>query len=1184
MCGALLLLALAIPGEESPFTDVVLDEPFRPYLLANRVLMETTGAKVVRLPDGNYLLLGVASAPLDEDSPRARAAAEKVCREAALRDVVATTQGVQIASVQKAEDRLVVTVEKGESKVKSISSYLEITTTRVAGMAREMPVVGRWRSRDGRVLYVVTGVVCDRSGNLVQTDPLAAAEAGRDTAGGVATVVATGTGQTDTEAEKDALCAAVRQVAGALVDAQTQVKNERLIRDKVLTFSDGLVSDYQVLETRRDAGLVVKKIRARVERGQVISKLRASSITLTAFDGKEAFARIVAQIETEKQARRFIRELFQTYPRNVLTGRAVGDPHVPPGKPSETENPLAYKVAVSVDPERYEAFVAKTLEVLRRAAVRSGSCSLRGASVAPDGKVLASFVAGAVAAVDGEMSTVHSILRPPLPASYPADYEWWNHWEWWGKGFDPQTDMVFVVNTERSEKDDRLDFTWFHVPAVDLPLPALRLVIRLVDEDGKEIKQDVVALGPNFPGFNLSRREMDSKKGGRAEATTVILSPYLVGGLRYCRQVVLNRQVNLSLDELRRVRGVRCKIGSPEEKDEEEIVVHKTVPVRIDPPPSPPPPPPPAIEAPEKIAAGHLARAEAHRLRGEHDKAIAAYTSALASNPRSAPAFAGRGAAYHAGRQWERAIADCTEAIRLDPKNALAHALRGDARRRQGDFDPALADCDRAIWLDGKSVLAHSARGFLRLRAGELDRAIADCDEAIRLDPKVLLAYEVRAEAQRRKGDLDRAIADCDKAIGLDPDDVPAHATRGAAYRAKGSAVKALADCDTAIRLDPGNVLAHATRAALYHAGGDQDKALAECDEMIRLDSRSASAHFLRGTIRQARGELDQSLQDCSRAIELDPQMALAHATRGETYRRKGELDRAIADCDEAIRLDPNSAAAYAARGNAQRQKASYDRAIADCNEAIRLDPNNAFAHAARADAYRCQFKLDQALADCDRSLALRPGNAFVYAVRGDTYRRKGELDRAIADCDEAIRLEPDSVLARSARGAAYHGKGDWARAIADLDRAIRLDPRYTLAYAFRGDAYLRQGDLDRAIADCGKAIELGARWDFPYARRGDAYRRKGDLDKALADCDSALQIESGSAGTLGLRGEVYRLKGDLDRALADLNEAIRIDPQLASAYESRSQVYRKKGTRYLFRARADHKEAMRLDPSLGKK
>src|SRR4051794_2087121 len=120
MHGAFLLLTLAVPSTEPP-QKVTIEEPFRTYLLANPVLMETPGAKVVALPNGNYLVLGMAAVPLADSSVSERLQAEKVCREKALRDVVGSTQGVQIASVQKAEDRVIVTLEKGVSKVKSVS-------------------------------------------------------------------------------------------------------------------------------------------------------------------------------------------------------------------------------------------------------------------------------------------------------------------------------------------------------------------------------------------------------------------------------------------------------------------------------------------------------------------------------------------------------------------------------------------------------------------------------------------------------------------------------------------------------------------------------------------------------------------------------------------------------------------------------------------------------------------------------------------------------------------------------------------------------------------------------------------------------------------------------------------------------------------------------------------------------
>ena len=62
---------------------------------------------------------------------------------------------------------------------------------------------------------------------------------------GLANVMAEGTGTTPDEALKDAFRNAVRQVVGAVVDAETMVKNDELIDDKVLTYSDGFIKTYQ---------------------------------------------------------------------------------------------------------------------------------------------------------------------------------------------------------------------------------------------------------------------------------------------------------------------------------------------------------------------------------------------------------------------------------------------------------------------------------------------------------------------------------------------------------------------------------------------------------------------------------------------------------------------------------------------------------------------------------------------------------------------------------------------------------------------------------------------------------------------------------------------------------------------------------------------------------------------------
>ncbi len=60
-------------------------------------------------------------------------------------------------------------------------------------------------------------------------------------------ITVTGTGMTPSEAENDALRAAVENTLGVLVDSETLVQNQMLISDQIYTQSRGFVNDYYVV-------------------------------------------------------------------------------------------------------------------------------------------------------------------------------------------------------------------------------------------------------------------------------------------------------------------------------------------------------------------------------------------------------------------------------------------------------------------------------------------------------------------------------------------------------------------------------------------------------------------------------------------------------------------------------------------------------------------------------------------------------------------------------------------------------------------------------------------------------------------------------------------------------------------------------------------------------------------------
>lgn len=78
-------------------------------------------------------------------------------------------------------------------------------------------------------------------------------------------VTVTGRGMTPTEAENDALRAAVEDAVGVLVDSETLVENSMLISDQIYTHSRGFVNEYSVLNREEVNGTWLVTISATVD-------------------------------------------------------------------------------------------------------------------------------------------------------------------------------------------------------------------------------------------------------------------------------------------------------------------------------------------------------------------------------------------------------------------------------------------------------------------------------------------------------------------------------------------------------------------------------------------------------------------------------------------------------------------------------------------------------------------------------------------------------------------------------------------------------------------------------------------------------------------------------------------------------------------------------------------------------
>jgi hypothetical protein len=162
-----LFVLPVLGGEGAPLRAAEIDPCFEGYVRSNPLLVNGPGVKIIHLDDGNQVILAVASTVLKDDSAAERLRAEQVCRIKALASIVAEKQGVQVAHVEQANEKMAVVIENGKETGRSLTEVLQVTIVQVRGVAKEIQVVGRWQSADGKVFFLALCTMYCWPGKLV---------------------------------------------------------------------------------------------------------------------------------------------------------------------------------------------------------------------------------------------------------------------------------------------------------------------------------------------------------------------------------------------------------------------------------------------------------------------------------------------------------------------------------------------------------------------------------------------------------------------------------------------------------------------------------------------------------------------------------------------------------------------------------------------------------------------------------------------------------------------------------------------------------------------------------------------------------------------------------------------------------------------------------------------------------
>jgi tetratricopeptide (TPR) repeat protein len=354
-------------------------------------------------------------------------------------------------------------------------------------------------------------------------------------------------------------------------------------------------------------------------------------------------------------------------------------------------------------------------------------------------------------------------------------------------------------------------------------------------------------------------------------------------------------------------------------------------------------------------------RGYAWYLKGEYDRAIGDYDSALRRNSRLALTYGLRALALIAKGEYDRAIDDCDASIHCNSSQADAYRYRGIAYAKQGFWDQALLDLDTAIARNPASLDAYRFRAAAWFLKNQPVMAIADIEHVLRRDPNCADMLRLRGILSSREGRIESAMKDLDRAIQLQQELPLAYEARGFAWDQVGEYRRAIADYDEALRLCPENAQTLSNRGLSHFRMGDDTRALADFADAIRLDPACHLVYNNRGYLHLIRGQYEQAQLDLQKAIELAPKHPNAHknlawlmATCPNAGFRDGAkaLEHARMALELAGQTDPAwldiLAAAYGGTGD-------FDAAVAWEMKAIEKteDPQELSDYERRLELYR---------------------------------------------------------------------------------------------------------------------------------------------------------------------------------------------------------------------------------------
>jgi hypothetical protein len=168
---------------------------------------------------------------------------------------------------------------------------------------------------------------------------------------------------------KNAFADAVRQAVGMMVDHETMIENEDVIKDQILTYSNGYVDWYEKTDQKVSAdGIYTVHIFASVKRRNLHEKLKECSVSVADLDGESLFAEIITKKQASQDAAKLLGHVLEDVPLSLLEAKLTHE------KPEVLEKyldiyKLCWRIEIGFNEEKYyKHFLPELMNMLGKIA------------------------------------------------------------------------------------------------------------------------------------------------------------------------------------------------------------------------------------------------------------------------------------------------------------------------------------------------------------------------------------------------------------------------------------------------------------------------------------------------------------------------------------------------------------------------------------------------------------------------------------------------------------------------------------------------------------------------------------------------------------------------------------------------------------------------------------------------